>query len=111
LSEELAAHASTRQREQIELILQCHAKGITVAKIKSSKKFGECRQAVAKLIGMLRQSMNFYSHSSKVRMSNVDREGAGLGPASRPRLTGLGDTRYTTKKHSALFVYREKGTL
>jgi hypothetical protein len=29
LSEELAAHASTRQREQIELILQCHAKGIT----------------------------------------------------------------------------------
>lgn len=28
LSEELAAHVSTRQREQIELILQCHAKGI-----------------------------------------------------------------------------------
>ena len=28
LSEELAAHISTKQREQIELILQCHIKGI-----------------------------------------------------------------------------------
>ena len=27
----------------------------------------------------------------------MGREGAGLGPASRPRLTGLGDTRYNLK--------------
>ena len=42
--------------------------------------------------------MNSCSHSLKMRMSNVGREGAGLWPASRPRLTGLGDTRYNQNK-------------
>jgi len=53
----VVVNLSTRQREQIELILQCHAKG-SAAKTKSLKKFGESVQVVAKLIAMQRLSMN-----------------------------------------------------
>jgi hypothetical protein len=76
---------TTRQQEQIEF---CNAtRRASTGKIKSLRKFGEYRQAVVKLTGLLKQSMNSCSHSLKVRTSNVGREGASLRPASRPRLS------------------------